>query len=141
MWFFRQRDGHTIQSIADEFGVDTTTVDRGLAWCRSQRIGTRELAHQLEDRIADLREDISRVERQIRSAERRIKVSPLAGPKDSPLVGLTQAVGQLYRELREQKKYLAELEGLYRTTVNVKLGTNDGNELRLTLHTGSDAGD
>lgn len=138
-WFFLKKDGKTEQQIADEYGVARNTVDRGLRWCRKQRIGARELQHQLEDRIADTREDIRKLERQIKNTERRIDKAIPAGPKDSPMVGLTQALGKLYGELRAQKQYLAELEGVYKTTVNVNVGAQDGNTLKLELR-GSDGG-
>ncbi len=140
-WFFESRDqGKTQAQLASEHGVSRNTIIRAFAWCREQRIGTRELSQQLEDRIADAREDIGRLERQIKRTEKRIDEAIPAGPKDSPMVGLTQAVGKLYSELREQKKYLAELEGVYKTTVNVNVGGQEGNTLKLKLTSDSDGG-
>lgn len=137
-FYFLHKDGWTIPQIAEHYDMGERTVERGLNWCRKQRIGNRELAKELEDRIADLRDDIRRVERQIKHTERRIDQAPPLGPKDSPMVGLTQAIGKLYTELREQKRYLAELEGIYKQTVNVNLGGQEGNELKLSIQRGGD---
>jgi septal ring factor EnvC (AmiA/AmiB activator) len=137
-YYFLHKEGNTLEQIGEKYGCTIRTVERGLAWCRKQRVGSRELARELEDRIADLNDDIRRIERQIKRTERRIDNAPALGPKDSPLVGLTQAVGKLYTELREQKRYLAELEGIYKQTVNVNIGGQEGNELRLTIQRGGD---
>jgi len=118
-YYFHHKDGKTLEQIGEMYDVSSRTVERGLAWCRSQRVGIRELSRELEDRIADLRDDITRIERRIKKTERDIDHAPKAGPKDSPLVGLSQAIGKLYTELREQKRYLAELEGIYKQTVNI----------------------
>lgn len=74
----------------------------------------------------------------VKRTERRIDAAPALGPKDSPLVGLTQSASKLYTELREQKRYLAELQGIYRQTLNLNLGGHEGNEIILTLNTGGD---
>jgi len=138
-FYFHHKDGKTIPEIAKLYEMGERTVERGLAWCRAQRIGNRELSRELEDRIADLRDDIRRIERRIKRTERDIDDAPKDGPKDSPLVGLTQAVGKLYTELREQKRYLAELEGIYKQTLNVQHTGGDGGPIRYEAVSAEDS--
>jgi hypothetical protein len=48
------------------------------------------------------------------------------------------ALTSLSRELREVRTKIAELEGLYKQTVNVNIGGQEGNELKLTIQRGGD---
>ena len=119
-WYFLHRGGgKTIAQIAADAGVDTRTVDYGLAWCRKHNVGTRQDKAELEKRIADVQNDIKQIEQDIRRVRREIKKRDPTAAGDGPYLGLNNSLIGFRRELREHKKDLAELEGLLKRVLEL----------------------
>lgn len=127
-WYFMHRSGATIPEIAASAGVGTATVERGLAWCRRARVGERETTAELEKRIADCKRDIAALESDLRRVKRALRT---LYPGDKGYSALTNSIIGFRRELREARRYLAELEGLIRNVLAIEPG--DNTDLRITI--------
>ena len=120
-YFFDQVEGLTITQIAEKYQTSERTVTRGLAWCRKQRFSEVSSGESLRTHIADIKDDIGRIERNIKRLEKDLK----DGPSDvrggySSYLSLNNSLIGFYRELRSHKVYLAELEGVYKNTLNIQ---------------------
>ena len=116
-WYFMQRSNHSIGEIAAQYGVDASTVDNGLAWCRKHNVGTRQDKAELEKRVTDVLHDIKQIEQDIRQVKRDIRT--LKDPAATGYSALTNSLIGFRRELREHKKDLAELQGLLKRVLEL----------------------
>jgi predicted RNase H-like nuclease (RuvC/YqgF family) len=122
-FFFHFRAGKKLREIADMYDLTVDTVERGLTWCRKQRIGDRDKVTELEKHIRDAKDDINQLERDTKKVRKWIRD---AEKGDKPVSSAwINALNGLHRTLREQKQYLAELEGIYKTVVSV-VGADGG---------------
>lgn len=131
--YFAKKSGKTTAEIAEDFDCSIRTVDSALKWCRSRRVGQRERIAELEKRIRDAGDDVRRLEGDIDRVRKHITKQRVAPAGESAYIALNNSLIGFHRELREQKKHLAELQGIYRETVRVEHTGEDGKPIQYEV--------
>jgi hypothetical protein len=120
------------EKVGAHFDVERRTVDRAIAWGRKQGLFQPD-GEKLRQHIAEWREHERWLEQELRLQKRDARKDD---GRRAPMQSF--ALTSLSRELREVRTKIAELEGLYKQTVNVNIGGQEGNELKLTIQRGGD---
>jgi predicted transcriptional regulator len=124
---YKARDVTQAQ-LAKEFGVTVATVNSAIKWGRNSGLYEIDNAQQLEVRIAEVNEEISRLEKMAKVVYENAMEYMKNEKKRRSLI--TDFV-PLIKEIREQRVLLMELQGLYRQNVNIQVEQTNNNILIL----------
>lgn len=106
----------TNAALAREFGVSEVTIKKDLEWGRRSGLYEIENAQQIEVRIVEVSDEITRLEKMAEVVYENAMQYMKDTQKRRSLI--TDFV-PLVKEIREQRVLLMELQGLYRQNVNV----------------------
>lgn len=107
----------TNEQLAEKHGCARSRVDRAIKYGSGCGFFTVELAEKLDRWIADLRDDIARLERDLKRQRRRPRnLDPEERAAWRPS---HHAVAALSRIILDYKTRLMELEGIYRQVLSV----------------------
>lgn len=105
--------GDSNEQVAARFDVERRTVDRAISWGRKQGY-FQPNAEKLKQHIAEWREHEKWLEQELRLTREKYKREDGKRSAMHPF-----ALSSLSRELREVRTKIAELEGIYKQTLNI----------------------
>lgn len=107
----------TNKEVAREFGVTEKSVANALQWGRRTGIYEIDQSEQLERRIYEIVQSLDELEKMSKLVNKNV-VKRLEHGEE---VNMSKEVTPLYKEIRESRVLLMELQGLYKQLVNIKL--------------------
>jgi len=124
---WRTNHNATIEGTAAEFECSVSAVSSAEKWYRDNRLHNLEAYERLKECRAEKRKQLRWLERKMKATERWYKDNGRPVPISS--------VAPFSREWNKIHTEIAELDGLINRVLNVNIGGQDGNELKITLHT------
>lgn len=117
--------------LSDRLNTPVRTIERALKWGRDSGFFTGAAADKCEYHIAELKAHIKFLESELKLARKHSYIKDKKGNKHR--VPIDHKYISVYsRELRETRSMLAELEGIYKKTLNLEVTGKDGKDLLPT---------
>ncbi len=110
----------TNEEIAREFEVSLPSVSNALKWGKAMGLYDVDQGEQLENRIAEILTQGSKLEEMAFLVASNVTSRLKKGEQ----VNMAKEVVPLFKELRETRSFLSELQGLYKQFVNIKQEMN-----------------
>lgn len=126
---WRTENNATIEQTAEEFDCSVSAVSQAERWYRDNRLHNLEAYERLKECRAEKRKQLRWLERKMKAVEKHYR--DLEEPRPVPI----SSAAQFSRSWNQIHTELAELDGLINRVLNVNVGGQDGNELKITLHT------
>jgi hypothetical protein len=112
----------TQEQLAQKYGVNRATVVRALKWGERNSLFARNAAEKIKRELATWRDHERWLESELRLAKRESRQEE--NRKRKPMHPYQISI--ISRELREVRKTIAELEGIYKETVRLEHSGPDG---------------
>ena len=126
---WRTENNATIEQTAEEFDCSVSAVSQAAKWYKDNRLHNLDAYDRLRECRAEKRKQLRWLERKMKAVEKHYR--DLEEPRPVPI----SSAAQFSRSWNQIHTELAELDGLINRVLNVNVGGQDGNELKITLHT------